>query len=207
MMKRRRRIRKIPTWQDWLKSPRLCEESLTYFERQAQVKRLDERQAKENVVGHMRKSFHNLSLANQIFDNNQKGELRLSYAGESFYDWVVTIGYYAMYQACLAALAAMRKTSENHTATVCALVYYYVHKRKRLNEQYLLSLDAIKNLADQDVQKLIDKRLQREKTSYDTGVSTELGMAQTTLTDSREFVLRIREILEEGLGKDFLKEV
>jgi len=207
MMNRRKRIRRIPAWQDWLKSPELCEQSLRYFERQMQVRRLDQRQAKENVVGHMRKSFHNLSLANQIFENNQKGGLRLGYAGESFYDWVVTIGYYAMYQACLAALAAVRKASENHTATVCALTYHYVHRRKRLNEQYLLSLDTIKNLADQDVRRLINRRLQREKASYDTGLTTDLGLAQTTLTDAREFVLRIREILEEGLGKDFLKEV
>jgi len=69
----------------------------------------------------------------------------------------------------------------------------------------MLSLDTIKNLADQDVRRLINRRLQREKASYDTGLTTDLGLAQTTLTDAREFVLGIREILEEGLGKDFLK--
>jgi len=77
--------------------------------------------------------------------------------GESFYDWVVTISYYWMYQACLAALAAVRKMGENHSATVSALIYHYVHKKKRLNEQYLLSLDTIKSLADQDIQKLVVK--------------------------------------------------
>jgi uncharacterized protein (UPF0332 family) len=112
-----------------------------------------------------------------------------------------------MHQACLSALAAVCKSGENHSATVCALVYHYVHKKKRLNEQCLLSLDRIQALADQDVQKLVEKRFQREKASYDTGYTTEVGLAQTALTEAREFVLKVREILEEALGKDFMKGV
>jgi ethanolamine utilization protein EutP (predicted NTPase) len=52
-----------PNWQDWLKSARVCEQSLTYFERKAQVKRLNAKQAEADVLGHLRKAFHNLSLA------------------------------------------------------------------------------------------------------------------------------------------------
>ncbi|MFC1505727.1 hypothetical protein ACFLQ6_01510 [Thermoproteota archaeon] len=197
----------VPTWEDWIKNPILCEQSLCYFERQTQVKRLNPHQARDDVVGHLKKAFHNLSFANQIFDNNQKGLFKLTYTGESFYDWVITVSYYSMYQASLAALAAVRKVGENHSATVCALIYHYMHKRKRLNERYLVSLDKISNLANQDVQKLVEKKLEREKVSYDSGYTTQVGIAQTALTDAREFVLRIREILEEGFDKDFLKDV
>ncbi len=208
-MKRRHvaRRRKVPTWEDWLKYPHVCEQSLRYFERFSQVRPLNATQAKNDVIGHLRKAFHNLSLANQIFDANQKGQLNVKYAGESFYDWVVTVCYYAMYQASLAALAAVRKSGENHSATVCALIHYYVHKKKRLNEQHLLSLNTIVSLANQDVQKLVDTRFERERVSYDTGYATQLGLAQTSLSDARDFVLKIREILEKGLGKDFLKDV
>jgi uncharacterized protein (UPF0332 family) len=208
-MKRRQvtRKRKPPIWEVWLKYPHVCEQSLRYFERHAQVRALDAAHAQNNVLGHMRKAFHNLSLANQILDTNQKGQVRVKYAGENFYDWVVTVCYYAMYQASLAALAAVRKSSENHSATVCALIYYYVHKKKRLNEQYLLSFNTIGSLANQDVQKLVDTRFEREKASYDTGFATQLGLAQTSLSETRDFILKIREILEDGLGKDFLKDV
>jgi hypothetical protein len=106
----------------------------------------------------MKKAFHNLSLANQIFESNQRNQLQVSYSGENYCDWVITVSYYSMYQACLSAPAAVRKSGVNHSATVCALVYHYVHKRKRLNEQYLLSLDKIHALADQDVQKLVERR-------------------------------------------------
>jgi uncharacterized protein (UPF0332 family) len=155
----------------------------------------------------MKKAFHNLSLANQIFESNQRNQLQVSYSGENYYDWVITVSYYSMYQACLSALAAVRKSGMNHSATVCALVYHYLHKRKRLNEQYLLSLDKIHALADQDVQKLVERRFQREKASYDTGYTTQIGVAQTALSEAREFALKMREILEDALGKDFMKGV
>jgi len=199
--------RRAPNWEAWLKSPGVCQQSLRYFERHSQIKRLNARQAEADVLGHMKKALHNLSLANQIFDSNQKNHLQVSYSGENYYDWVITVSYYSMYQACLSALAAVRKSGENHSATVCALVFHYVHKRKQLNEQYLLSLDKIQVLANQDVQKLVERRFQREKASYDTGYTTQVGLAQTALTEAREFVLKVREILEDALGKDFMKEV
>jgi hypothetical protein len=51
-----------------------------------------------------------------------------------------------------------------------------VHKKKHLNEQYLLSPDKIQVLADQDVQKLVERRFQREKASYDTSYTTKSGL-------------------------------
>lgn len=199
--------RRTRNWEAWLKSPRVCQQSLRYFERHVQIRRLNARQAEADVLGHMKKALHNLSLANQIFDSNQKNQLQVSYSGENYYDWVITVSYYSMYQACLSALAAVCKSGENHSATVCALVFHYVHKRKQLNERYLLSLDRIQALADQDVQKLVEKRFQREKASYDTGYTTQVGLAQTALSEAREFVLKVREILEDALGKDFMKEI
>ena len=201
------RVRRAPNWEAWLKSPGACQQSLRYFERHAQIKRLNAHEAEADVPGHLKKAFHNLSLANQIFDSSQKNQLQVSYSGENYYDWVITVTYYSMYQACLSALAAVRKSGENHSATVCALVYHYVHKRKQLNEQYLLSLDKIQALADQDVQKLVERRFQREKASYDTGYTTQVGLAQTAISEARDFVLKLREILEDALGKDLMKGI
>jgi len=197
-----------PTWEDWLRDPRACERSMRYFERPrvSLIKILPKRIAKENVLGHMKKAYHNLDLANKVFEMHE-GELRFRYEGENFFDWVITVCYYAMYQASLAALVAVRKEGEIHAATVCALIYYYVHKKKRLREQYLISLDMIGRLARQDVQKLVEKKEEREKASYDTSVTTQKGLAERALTDAREFVAKIREILEEGLGAEFLSDV
>ena len=197
-----------PTWEDWLRDPRMCQRSMRYFQssRVSLIKMLPERIAKENILGHLKKAYHNLDLANKVSDMHE-GELKFRYEGENFFDWVITISYYAMYQASLAALAAVGKEGEIHAATVCALIYHYVHKKKRLGESYLISLDLIGRLARQDVQKLVEKKEEREKASYDTSFITQKGLAERALTDAREFVARIREILEEGLGAEFLSGV
>jgi len=197
-----------PTWEDWLSDARTCERSMRYFQspRVSLIKTLSQRIAEENVLGHLKKAYHNLDLANKIFTMHEGGP-RFRYEGENFFDWVVTISYYAMYQASLAALAAVRKEGEIHSATVCALIYHYVHKKKRLGESHLISLDLIGRLAKQDVQKLVEKKEEREKASYDTSFATQKGLAERALTDAREFVAKIREILEEGLGAEFLAGV
>jgi uncharacterized protein (UPF0332 family) len=140
------------------------------------IKTLSKRIAQDSVLGHLRKAYHNLDLANKVFDMHE---------GE----------------------AAFRYEGETHAATVCALIYYYVHKRRRLGEEYLISLDVIAALARQDVQKLVEKKGEREKASYDMSFITQKGLAERALTDAREFVAKIREILEEGIGREFLSGV
>ncbi len=201
------RKRPVPGWRDWLRNARLCNESMRYFERQGMIQRLGTNVARDNVLGHLRKTYHNLRLANRLFDMHENNQFEFQYEGETNFDWIVTMCYYAMYQACLAALAAVRKTGETHAATVCAMVYHYFHKRKRLNEQYLLALEQVGTLASQDIQKLIASKEQREKVSYDSSFRTQQGIAQAALNDSREFVTKVREILEEGLGEKQLKGI
>ena len=199
---------RLPTWEDWLQSAILCERSMKFFEKPkiAAIKTLTKRIAQDNVLGHLRKAYHNLDLANKVFDMHE-GKAAFRYEDENYFDWVVTICYNAMYQASLAALAAVRKEGETHAATVCALIYYYVHKKKRLMEEHLISLDLIAALAKQDVQKLVEKKGEQERASYDTSFITQKGLAEKALTDAREFVAKIREILEEGMGREFLSKI
>jgi uncharacterized protein (UPF0332 family) len=197
----------VPTWRDWIRDPSVCFRSVRYFERQVTIKRLRSSVAKDNVLAHMRKANHNLRLANKLFEMQENNQFAFQYQGETNFDWVVTISYYAMYQSCLAALAAVQKVGGSHATTVCALIYHYFHKKKVLNEQYLVALDQIGALASQDVQKLVVSKEQREKASYDSSLATQQGIAQVSLTDAKEFVAKIREILEEGLVSDFMKEL
>ncbi len=201
------RKRPVLGWRDWLRNARLCNESMRYFEKHGLIQRLGTNVATDNVQGHLRKAYHNLRLANRLFDMHENNQFEFRYEGETNFDWIVTMCYYAMYQACLAALAAVRKTGETHIATVCAMVYHYFHKEKRLNEQYLLALEQVGTLASQDIQKLIASKEQREKVSYDSSFRTQQGIAQAALNDSREFVTKVREILEEGLGEKQLKGI
>jgi len=101
----------------------------------------------------------------------------------------------------------VRKEGESHVATVCALICHYFHKRKELRERHLISLDLIRSIARQDVQKLVEKKEERERASYDTSLMMQRGLADKGLTDAREFVAKIREILGEGLGMEFLSKI
>jgi len=207
MRRSRAKVRRIPDWKDWLVDSESCASSLSFFEGHHAIMTLDREIAEDNLRGHLKKTYHNLDLANRLFEMHIRGEFRFRYGGENFYDWVVTVCYYAMYQAALAALAAVRKTSENHAATICALIHYYLHKKGKLGEKYIISLQLMGSIGKQDVQKLIDVREQRERASYSTSYSTELALAQNALTHARDFVFEVRRILEEGLPKDFLKEI
>lgn len=201
-------MHKPPTWTDWLKSPKLCEKSMKFFEkpRISAIKTLSKRTAEENILGHLRKAYHNLDLANRIFEMHEK-QTSFRYEGENYFDWTITICYYAMYQSSLAALAAVKKEGETHLATVCALIHYYVHRKEMLGEEHLISLDTVTALAKQDIQKLIEKKEEREKASYDTSFMMQKGLAERALTDAREFLAKIREMLEEGIGPDFLRNI
>jgi hypothetical protein len=42
------------------------------------------------------RAYHNLDLANKVFDMHG-GEAAFRYESENYFDWVITICYYAMY--------------------------------------------------------------------------------------------------------------
>lgn len=69
-----------PTWEDWLRDLSLCERSMRYFERSrgSFIKILPERIAKQNVLGHLKKAYHNLDLANRAFEMHEV-ELKHAY--------------------------------------------------------------------------------------------------------------------------------
>nr|MDO8134026.1 hypothetical protein [Candidatus Njordarchaeum guaymaensis] len=85
-----------PTWEDWLGDARTYERSMRYFRspRVTLIKTLSQRIAEENVLGHLKKAYHNLDLANKIFTMHEGGP-RFRYDGEDFFDWVITVCYYA----------------------------------------------------------------------------------------------------------------
>ena len=64
---------RLPAWQDWLQSAKLCERSMKFFEkpRIAAIKTLSKRIAQDSVLGHLRKAYHNLDLANKVFDMHE----------------------------------------------------------------------------------------------------------------------------------------
>lgn len=195
-------------WREWLKSPRQNEVSLKYYEQRkiGLVKNLNQRIARENIVSRMKKAYHNLDLAQKIYEMHSQ-DVKFRYFDETYYDWVITVAYYAMYQAALAALAAVKKEGQNHIATICALIYYYHHKKKRIAESYLIKLHKVHSVSEREIEKMAEKKEERERVSYGASILTEVALAEAALDDAKEFVAKIREILEEGVGKELFTEI
>lgn len=191
-----------------IKNPRQNERSLQYYEQRdiGLIKNLNQRIARDNIVSRMKKAYHNLDLAQKVYDIHSQ-DVKFRYFDETYYDWVITIAYYAMYQAALAALAAVRKEGQNHIATLCALVYYYHHKKKRLAENYLISLHKVHSISEKEIEKMAEKKEERERASYGASILTASTLAETALEDAKEFVAKIREVLEEGVGKEPFAEI
>ena len=111
------------------------------------------------------------------------------------YDWVIVKGYYAMYMAALSCLAKLGLKSENHSATVCALEFYFVDKGK-LEEEYLELLKNI--LLEKDyVDNLKIAKENRIIAQYDVSEEFEKRKAGQTITDAKKFVDRFERLFYE----------
>ncbi|MFQ5891708.1 MAG: HEPN domain-containing protein [Candidatus Methanofastidiosia archaeon] len=81
----------------------------------------------------------------------------------SVYDWVIISGYYSMYHAVLACLARFGYKSDNHTATMFALEYFFVNKGL-LEKEYLEMLKKVRNLEKQYI-KMVWRVKERRETA------------------------------------------
>jgi hypothetical protein len=81
-----------PTWEDWLRSAKICEKSMRFFEKPkiAAIKTFSKRIAQDNILGHLKKAYHNLDLANKVF-NIHEDKASYRYEGENYFDWVITM--------------------------------------------------------------------------------------------------------------------
>ena len=52
----------------------------------------------------LRRTDHNLTFANWIIEKH-KDEIPTVFGGDNFYDWVISIYYYAIYHAALALMS------------------------------------------------------------------------------------------------------
>ena len=79
------------------------------------------------------KARHNIETASLLIEASKnmamKKQLKVS-AGYVGYDWVISCGYYAMFHAATAALAAIGIKAVNHESLIEGLEYHFVLKKK-----------------------------------------------------------------------------
>ncbi len=179
---------KLPNWRDWVKSKRLCKRWLNDY-----IKKGVLRKTRLSKELYLKKAKHNLDFANWVKEkhNNELSEL---FGEERFYDWVINAYYYAIYHAALALISAKGFASKSHNATLCAVIWFYYHQHKKLNEK---DIELIKESIDKEDIEIITKTKDlRERASYDVSASFELRLVEKAKNNTVSFINKVKKILE-----------
>lgn len=106
---------KKPDWKFWLKNKAECGDWLKRY-----IKNGILRKTNDESRLHLRKTDHNITFANWVFEKH-KDEIPKLFEKEAFYDWTINIYYYA----ALALINREGYKSASHSATLCFLIYHH----------------------------------------------------------------------------------
>lgn len=176
-----------PDWRLWLKDKKECKAWIGIYEKKGMLKK----NADESGL-HLRKTGHNFNLANWIFEKH-KDEIPAAFGKESFYDWIISMFYYAVYHAALALISREGYKSKNHSATLCFLIYHHYHLQKAIDEEDVKLI--VRSLEKEDIETIgISKEL-RERASYDVHEVFEKALAMHIREEAVAFVNKIKDML------------
>lgn len=118
----------------------------------------------------------------------------------AFFNWVVVIGYYAMFHSARGALAKLSvRVSEDsvHEAVLNGMYYYYVYRGK-MEEKLYFMLKTAKEKRDKAV-KLVEKlesaRSSRGNVNYEVAQAVKEAAAKSMLQDAKEFIEAMRQMI------------
>ncbi len=116
-------------------------------------------------------------------------------------DWVVITAYYSMYHSAMAVLSKIGLDSKDHATTVAVLEYFF---GKKIEKSVLDRFDELKEKKDKSEivkmgEKYIDYLWKTKKTreTMQYGVATTYKETEIIIDNAREFVTRIKLLLED----------
>jgi len=182
---------KKPNWRKWLKDKEDCRTWLNLYLKKRILKKTS-----LSEEDYLKKAIHNFDFANFILDKHKK-EIPTLFGDEKFYDWVIIAYYYAIYHSALALLSMKNLSSKSHFATLCALTFYFYHEKK-LNRRdiELVAESHEKNIQQKDLETFVKAKGMRERASYGVGTSFESYIVNRLKEDTRNFLEKVRSILE-----------
>ena len=121
------------------------------------------------VKYHVDKARHNIETSSLLMevskDKESKKKLKVSadYIG---YDWVISCGYYAMFHAATAALAAIGIKAQSHESLIEGLEYHFVLKEKAIASDDIEKLKSAKRLDEKYVNRMWATKSKRNTAQY-----------------------------------------
>jgi len=177
-----------PDWRIWLKNKEECKNWLeNYIKKGLLTKKSDESGL------YLRKTDHNLNFANWIFEQHKTGIPKF-FGKENFYDWIVTIYYYAIYHSAMALISKEGYISKSHYATLCFLIYHHYHFKKTIGKEDIELIAS--SLNKEDIETLGTSKDLRERASYDVHELFEKKLAENARDKSIEFINKVKIMLK-----------
>lgn len=145
---------------------------------------------------HLNKSLSNLEFANFILTEHDYS-IKEKIPNKTFYDWCISIYYYAIYHSALALVTKIGYDSKSHLATITTIILFYHHQDNILKEEDINFLIEKIHLEKDEIDLILESKSLREKACYGTDELFELSQTKRLQRQTADFVNKIKRLLEE----------
>jgi len=152
------------------------------------------------VKYHIDKARHNIETSSLLMevsrDKESKKKLKLSsdYIG---YDWTINCGYYAMFHAATAALAAIGIKAQSHESLIEGLEYHFVLKERAIDSEDIEKIKSAKKLDEKYVNRMWATKSKRNTAQYKADSVIDQKNAEKIYKYAIDFVNIIEGLIKE----------
>ena len=144
---------------------------------------------------YMSKATHNMDFSNWLLKKH-KDEIPELFGKETFYDWVITGYYYAIYHSAMALIATKRLSSKSNSATLAAVILHFYHEKKIEKKDVEIIAGIAQNYIDEkDIETVVDSKSMRERASYGVGYEFDEALVNTAKSNASRFIEKVQILL------------
>jgi len=154
------------------------------------------------VKYHIDKARHNIQTASLLMEASGDREIKKRLkVGEDYigYDWVINCGYYAMFHAATAALAAIGVKAETHESLIEGLEYHFVYKENAIEPEDIDKIKSAKKLDDRYVNRMWATKSRRNTAQYKADAVIAQKDAERTYRDAIDFVDALESLIKSEI--------
>ena len=145
------------------------------------------------VKYHIDKARHNIQTASLLMEASKDTDIKkkLKVGGDYIgYDWVISCGYYAMFHAATAALAAIGVKAETHESLIEGIEYHFVYKETAIESKDIDKIKSAKKLDERYVNRMWATKSKRNTAQYKADAVIAQKDAEKTYDRSIENYLK-----------------
>ena len=150
------------------------------------------------VKYHIDKARHNIETGSLLMEASKDEEIKkrlkvsTDYTG---YDWTISCGYYAMFHAATAALAAIGIKAQSHESLIEGLEYHFVLKEKAIEPKDIEKIKSAKRLDEKYVNRMWATKSKRNTAQYKADSVIAQKDAERIYRNAIDFVDTIESLI------------